>query len=113
VDLFHLRHGSGVDEGRLAGLVLAGLFFVAGVVWICLPFHTTGLNANYDQQNMSCRPALLIGWVGTNDSQSAVGQACGGPARERLIFGGGTALLVAGTVTAALVLPRRRTHNNV
>jgi hypothetical protein len=104
-----------VESGKLTALVLAGLIFIAGVVFICLPFHTIGLIRYYEpEQKVSCRPAVLIGWTGTNPSQNGVQSACGGPARTRLIFGGGIAVAVAVGVTAALLLPpRRRTHSGV
>ena len=112
-----------MDPGKLTGLVLAGLFFLAGFVLICLPFHVSDVNLNNGPgQTVSCRPAILIGWAGANDASfgpdsgrgyDVVRYACGGPARERLIFGGGIALLVAGAVTAALVLPRRRIRGGI
>jgi hypothetical protein len=76
---------------------MAGVFILAGVLLICLPFHTSGVMSDYEPQSVSCQPAIITGWTNPDS-------VCGSPARERLIFGGGTALAMAIGATAALAL---------
>lgn len=105
-----------MEAGKLTGLIVGGLIFVAGIVIVCVPFQTSGLIRYYEpEQKLSCRPAIMIVWSGTTASENAVEYACAGPARTRLIFGGGSAALVsvAVGVTAGLLLPRRSTHTGV
>jgi hypothetical protein len=76
---------------------MAGAFILTGVLFVFLPFHTSGVMSDYEPQSVSCQPAIITGWTNPDS-------VCGSPARERLIFGGGTALAIASGATAALVM---------